>query len=235
MDGSAPRDFTGVDYTAFFQGPAVYDGEALSSRVMDVLEAYLSEKGFSCRRCFRSGFGAAAGGPAFYDILVWVQEHWEFLAGAASAVLAQVAKIRDKWRQLKRRLEERILDPYKPSVVVDLGVRTQGEGEEGRQEAILSFRSLLMHVPEINERLRRELPDQRFNIRVLSSEYSSPYAYFRVPEVRRSDVAKMLRFLEKHEVPDGNLSAVRLYRKFGFLTRIESSDNGGNFMRMTMR
>jgi hypothetical protein len=235
MDGSSPREFDGVDFTAYFQGPAVYDGEAVSSRAMDVLEEYLTEKGLACRRCFRSGLGAAAGGPGFYEILVWVQENWEFLAGVAASVLAVVTRLRDLWRQLKRKLEDRVLDPYKPSVVVDLGARTQGDGEEGRKEAIRSFRSLLTHVPEINERLRCELPDQKFNIRVLSSEYSSPYAYFAVPKVKRSDVAKMVLYLENDEVPDGSVSAVRLYRQFGFLTRLESSNNGGDFMRMTMR
>lgn len=235
VDGSSPKDFDGIDFLAYFQGPAVYDGEAIGNRAMKVLEEYFIEKGFSSRRCFRSGLGAAAGGPGFYEILMWIKENWEFLTGAAALVFGFLTKVRDLGRRLKRKMEDRILDPYKPSVVVELMARTTSDGEYGLQESVRSFRSFLEHTPEINARLRRELPDQKFNIRVLSSQYSSPYAYFAVPEVKTSDVTKMLRYLARNEVPVGTVSAVRLYRKFGFLTWIESSENGGDFMRMTMR
>lgn len=218
------------------RGPAVYDVQAVTDRVLDLVGDFLREKGLSSRRCFQSGFGAAAGGPTFFEILVWIQEHWEFLAGAASVVLARVANVREKWRQLKSRIEEQVLNPYKPSFVVELGVRTKGKGDEARQEATRSFRSLLTHVADINALLRRELPDQQFTIRVLTTG-SSPapaYAYFKVPEVKRSDVTKMIRFLEKKNHQDG-LSAVLLYRQFGFITRLEASKDGRDFMRLTMR
>lgn len=236
VDGSRASDFEGIDYAAYFRGPAVYDSEEVTNRVLNLLDDFLKEKGLSSRRCWHAGIGAAAGAPAFFETLLWIQEHWEFLAGAASVVLARVANVRDKWRQLKRHIEERILDPYKPSFDVELGVRTMGEGEDARQEAARSFRSLLTHVPDISALLRHELPDQRFNIRVLTtgSSPASAYAYFKVPEVKRSDVAKMLRFLQKKDDQDG-ASAVLLYRKFGFITRLEASENGGEFMRLTMR
>jgi hypothetical protein len=236
VDGSVADDFEGIDYAAYFRGPAVYDSEAVTNRVLNLLDEFLAEKGFSTRKCWHAGFGAAAGAPAFFETLLWVQEHWEFLAGAASVVLGRVAKVRDKWRQIKRHIEERVLDPYKPSFVVELGVRTRGEGDNARQGTARSFRSLLTYVPDIDALLRRELPDQRFTIRVLTAG-SSPapaYAYFKVPEVKRSDVTKMIRFLEKRTHQDGAL-AVLLYRKFGFITRLEGSENGGDFMRLTMR
>lgn len=111
VDGSAPSDFEGIDYTAYFRGSAVYDVQGLTDRVLDIIGDFLKKEGLSSRRCFRSGFGAAAGGPAFLETLIWVQEHWEFLAGAASVVLARVANVREKWRRLKWRTEAQILDP----------------------------------------------------------------------------------------------------------------------------
>lgn len=237
VDGSPDGDFEGIDYTAYFQGPAVYDSEAATERVLTLLDDFLKEKGLSSRKCWHSGFGAAAGAPAFFEILLWIQEHWEFLAGAASVVLARVANVRDKWRQLKRKVEENVFDPYKPTFVVELGVRVRGEGNDARREAAQSFRALLTHVPDINALLRRELPDQRFTFRTQTTD-SSPFTHanFRVPEIKRSDVAKIIRFLEKKEKDDqdGPL-AVLLYRRFGFITRLEVSENGRNFMLLSSR
>lgn len=236
VDGSAPSDFEGIDYTAYFRGSDVYDVQAVTDRVLDLTGDFLRKEGLSSRRCFQSGFGATAGGPAFLEILIWIQEHWEFLAGAASVVLARVANVREKWRRMKWRMEAQVLDAYKPSFVVELGVRNRGDGDDARQAAARSFRSLLTHVPDLSALLRSELPDQRFTIRVLTtgSSPASAYAYFRVPEVKRSDVAKMIRFLEKKTHQDG-ISAVLLYRQFGFITRLKATTDGGDFMRLTMR
>ncbi|BCW67003.1 hypothetical protein NicSoilB4_17660 [Arthrobacter sp. NicSoilB4] len=236
LDSSEPSDFSGVDFAAYFQGPSVYDGKAVSNRVMDLVEQYLTQMGLSSRRCFHGGFGAAAGGPAFPEVLLWVQEHWEFLAGAASVVLARVANIRDKWRKLKKAWEERILDPYKPSVLVELGARTQSDGDEGRTEAAQSFRALLTHVPDISELLRRELPDQTFTmvVRTLGPTPANTYAHFNAPDAKQSDVTKVVRYLEKQDLQEG-YSTLRLYRKFGFLRRVESSESGDDFVRMTVR
>lgn len=44
----------------------------------------------------------------------------------------------------------------------------------------------------------------------------------------------MIRFLEKEPHQDG-ISAVSLYRQFGFITRIKASGDGGDVMRLTMR
>lgn len=235
MDGSQTGDFVGVDYTAHMRGPSIYDADTLTGRVLDAIEEYLTSRGLASRRCFPSAFGSAATGPpAFYEILQWVQENWGFLTGIASALLAQVAVTRAKLYRLKRKMDDRILDPYKPSVVVELGVRTGGEKDNRQQEAIASFRSLLTHVPEIDERLRAEIPDQKFTIRVLSSNYSNPYAYFKVAKVKPSDIAKMMRYLSKPQVNEG-VGAVLLYRKFGFLTRLQASRNPQEFMDFTMR
>lgn len=229
LDQTTPSDFVGVDYTAFFQGPSVYDAKAIGDRSMDIIEECLTEYGLSSRRCFYGGRGATAGGPPFLEALLWVQEHWEFLAGAASVVLARVANVRQKWRQLKGKWEQRILDPYRPSVIVELALRTQGEGTEGQREAALSFRSLLSRVPDISQRLRNELPDQSFTIRVLSVGRSSArvYACFKVAEVRRSDVTRIVKFLNKGDITDD--SVVSIYRTFGFLTRLEHKKDS-NFM-----
>lgn len=236
VDGSSPTDFDGIDYTAYFRGSTVYDSQVITERVLDLVGGYLNEKGFAARRCFQPGMGAAAtGAPAFIEALLWIKEHWEFLAGAATVVFAQVAKVGHKWRQLKRHIDERILDPHKPSFVIELGVRISG-GEDSRKEAARSFRSVLLHVPEINSLLRSELPDQNCTIRVLTAGASPEfaYAYFKVAVVRRSDVAKMIRYLDKKKNQDG-LRAVLLYRRFGFLTRFETSESDSDFMRLTSR
>ncbi|MDQ0276520.1 hypothetical protein QO003_000823 [Arthrobacter silviterrae] len=236
VDGSTPNKFDGIDYTAYFRGAEVYDIEAATSRVLDLVGDFLEKKNLMSRRCFPSGIGGATGGPEFFEILRWVQEHMQYIAGLVTVWLARVAKVRNKWRQLKGHIDERFLDPYKPSCVVELGVRTKGEGNHSREKSAKSFKSVLIHVPEIDALLRRELPDQRFTIRVLTCGVSPifAYAYFRVPEVKRSDVAKMIRFLEKRKNQD-RLSAVLLYRQFGFITRFRASEDGRDFMRMTMR
>lgn len=229
LDPEASIDFSGVDFTAFFQGPAVYDGKVVGDRAMDLIEQYLTESGLSCRRCFYAGRGATSGGPAFLEVLLWVQDHWEFLAGAASVVLARVAKILHKWRQLKGLWEQRVLDPYRPSVVVELAARTRGDGAEVWNEEASSFRALLSRVPDISQRLRHELPEQKFTIRVQAIGLSSATASasFRVSEVRLSDAVKMVRFMDKCN--DQSDLVVSLYRKFGFLTRLEQKKIS-NFM-----
>lgn len=50
VDGSVANDFEGVDFAAYFRGPAVCDGEAATGRVMSLLEDFLKEKGLSSRK-----------------------------------------------------------------------------------------------------------------------------------------------------------------------------------------
>ncbi|KSU76107.1 hypothetical protein AS031_12140 [Pseudarthrobacter enclensis] len=221
MDPKSPINFIGVDFTAFLQGPAVYDGKAVGDHVMDLIEQYLTEFGFSCRRCFYAGRGATSGGPEFFEVLLWVQDHWEFLAGAASVVLARVAKIRHKWRQLKRLWEQRVLNPYRPSVIVELAARTQDDGAGLSDDEASSFRALLSRVPDISQRLRREMPDQTFTFRVqaIGPVSATASASFKVSEVRPSDAVKMVRFMDK--CTDQTDLVVTLYRKFGLITRLE--------------
>lgn len=161
-DKQYASEFTGVEYTAYLRGPSIYDQVAATNRVRNVLRDYLTDQGFSCRTCPPSGLGSAAtGAPPFHEVIQWVRENWELLTGAASLIVGWIVIGRVKLQHLKQKMEEQILDPYKPSVVAELRVRTKRTENERQQEAAASLRSVLRHVPDIDERLRIKFRTRR--------------------------------------------------------------------------
>ena len=94
IDNSALDNFQGIEYTAHFRGPAIYDSSVPIERAMDLVEEFLKEKGLSNRRGFPAGMGAATGGMPFVELLMWLQEHWELAAAALSAIGAGLVRFR---------------------------------------------------------------------------------------------------------------------------------------------
>lgn len=94
-----------------------------------------------------------------YDFLLWLQGHWELAAAAVSAVFVGVNRLGFVWARIRSRFQQRTLDPYKPSLIVELCVRTSMEGETGRSQAAQSFSSLLPYMPALNRMLRDKWPD----------------------------------------------------------------------------
>lgn len=230
-------DFQGIEYTVFFRGPVIYDSEGATEAVVGLVEEFLNERSLANRRGFPAGMGGAAtGAPPFVELLLWLQENWELAAAAFSAVWAGIVKTRMAWIKVKKGFEQRVLDPYQPSIVVELRVCTTVSGKGGAQEAAESFRSMLTLVPDLSTLLRREIPNFGPTIRVITPGHAPryPYVYFKVREVRDADVDRMLRFLDRRNRPS-ELSAVLLYRQFGFLTRLVESSDGREFMQLTSR
>ena len=230
-------DFQGIEYVVFFKGAVIYDSDAAAEQVIEVVEKFLNERGLANRRGFPAGMGSAAtGGLPFAELLVWLQENWELAAAALSAVWAGMVRARTAWTRVKKGFEQRVLDPYQPSIVVELRVCTTGSAEQGEQEASEAFRSMLTSVPDLSALLRREIPNFEPTIRVITPGQAPryPYVYFKVRDVRAADVARMLRFLDRKN-RSSELSAVLLYRQFGILTRLVESGDGREFMQLTYR
>lgn len=240
MDGSDPRDFEGIDFAVRFNGPAPFDRKLIEGRILDALGDFFEKKGIIARKCMPSGLGATAGGPApvFYDVLKWISENWSLLTGISSFVLGALTRPVSWFRSLKRKFDQKVLDPYKASTVVELGARARGDDSAAQARAEASFRTLLTLAPNIDELLRSEFEDQAFSLRFLlfgrPSDHSRTYAFFKVKEISPSDVSKMIRFLDRHKF-HGGISAALLYRKFGKFTAIDASRKEGDFMRLMIR
>lgn len=235
-DDSQPRNFVGIEYAANMRGPSVYNMDVVTSSVLQILEEYFREKQFTARerRPPLNMGSAATGSPQFYEILQWIRDNWSFLEGAATVLLAQVAIARSKLYLLKKKMDERVINPYKPSVVIELYVLTEASRGEGENDAVRSFRSVLVNLPELSVRLNCQFPTQKFTIRVTGGVYSHASVYFKVAQVRQSDVAKIVRRLSKihqTEVP----RAILLYRRFQLFTGLKVSKNTNDFVRFNMQ
>lgn len=227
MDPSEPLDFDGIDYSVRPQiGARIYNTDELTNRTVNVLEAYFQEKGLKARKCHPTGLGAAAGGP-FAEVLSWIIEHWEFVRDIAQWVFSGLTTLVLALRTAYTRwIERTVIDPYQPTLTVELGVRQSPN----------SFRALLRLAPDIQSMLKNKLPDQTFAIRFLDASpgRDKTYVFFKLQQIRKSDVARMIHFLDKHEFHEG-LSAALLYRRFGFWPSIIASKKPGDFMRLLMR
>lgn len=220
MDGSAPDNFSGVDYAALVSAAQIYDERKLEGQVAKVVEDFFESRGVPTRRCLIGGLGAAAGGP-WMDVYLWVQENWEALQKIASAAIGFALGVTAKWRAVRKKLDNKVLDRHVPTVVLELGARTKGTGPGLDGEASRSFNSLLRLVPALDESLRTQFPSQKFSVRVLgaSEQNAGRYALFKAGGITDSDVARVLRYFGKIErQPD--TGTVLLYRQFGFITRL---------------
>lgn len=236
LDGSSPSDFTGVDFATFVNAPEIYNKKDLEDRVAAVLQEFFESRDLPARHCFVGGFGAAAGGPMFIDILQWVRENWEAMDQAATAVLGVVATILARWRLLKRRLNDKVLDPFSPSIVVEVGSRTKGTSATATAQAHDSFMGLLRLAPELSETLRDQLNNATFSIRVLRLGEGNQFlfALFNVDCITKADAAKVINYFNKRK-NDSDISAVMLYRMFGFLTRLKVARGTSGFMGLIMQ
>ncbi|MBG6226499.1 hypothetical protein IWX63_003098 [Arthrobacter sp. CAN_A2] len=232
LDGSPSDNFTGIDFTASVRGPSVYDTRLVEDQVMKALEQELTKAGFATRRCRLPGVGSpATGAPPFYEFLNWIHENWDFLKGVASTIVSWVVFVQGKARLLERTLNNRALDPYKPSVFVELLVRTTADGSEEVGDAAYSIGAFLQYLPHLSACLAEEFPEQRFTLRVSNKSGILPYTHFKVAEIRRSDVAKVVRYMNTRRGLTG-VRAVLLYRQFGVLTRLRPVRSMDEFFRL---
>lgn len=232
LDGGPSDSFTGIDFTAFVRGPSIYDTHLLEDQVMEVVKQELMRAGFATRRCQLPAVGSSAtGAPPFYEFLTWVHENWDFLKGVASTIVGCVVFVQGKAHLLKRRLNDRVLDPYKPSVFVELLVRTRADGREEAEDAASSLGAFLKSLPLLSARLAEEFPEQSFTLRVSNKSGILPYTHFKVAQIRRSDVAKVVRYMNNRRELTG-VKAVLLYRQFGLLTRLRPVRSMDEYFRL---
>ncbi|RJT82919.1 hypothetical protein D6T63_00170 [Arthrobacter cheniae] len=234
LDGAPSDSFTGVDFTASVRGPSIYDTSSVQDQVLEAVEEELTKAGFATRRCRLPGVGSSAtGAPAFYEFLKWVHENWDFLKGVTSTIVSWVVFVQGKAHLLERTLNDRLLDPYRPSVFVDLLVRTTADGSEKVEDAATSLGAFLQYLPRLSARLVEEFREQSFTLRVSNKSGILPYTHFKVAKIRRSDAAKMVRYMNAHRELTG-VKAVLLYRQFGVITRLRPVRSMEEFFRLMM-
>ncbi|MCC3278410.1 hypothetical protein LJ754_04460 [Arthrobacter sp. zg-Y40] len=232
LNGAPSDGFTGVDFAASVRGPSIYDRQLTEDLVMRLLEEELAKAGFATRRCGLPGVGSSAtGAPPFYELLNWVQENWGYLQGVASTLVSYVVFVQAKARIFEKILNDRVLDPYKPSVFVEILLRATSSTREEREDAASSYGAFLLHLPRLSARLAEELPEQRFTLRVMNKTGVLPYTHFKVKEIRRSDIAKVVRYMNaRHDL--SGVKAMLLYRQFGFLTHLRPIRSMDEFFRL---
>ncbi|MUK03617.1 hypothetical protein GM708_18000 [Vibrio cholerae] len=232
LDGSPSDGFTGIDFTAFVRGPSIYDTRSLEDQIMEALKQELTKAGFATRRCQLPGVGSpATGAPPFYEFLKWVHENWDFLKGVASTIVSGIVFVQAKAHLLERKLNDRVLDPYKPSVFVELLVRTEADVSKEVEDAASSLGAFLQYLPHLSARLVEEFPEQSFTLRVSNKSKLLPYTHFKVAQIRRSDVAKVMRYMNAKQDQTG-VKAILLYRQFGTLTRLRQIRSLDEFFRL---
>jgi hypothetical protein len=155
------------------------------------------------------------------DVYLWVKENWEPMQSIASAAIGFVIGVTGKWKRFRRRLGDKVLDRYAPSIVIELVVRTKGAASNSIAESSRSFNSLLRLVPALHEALRNQLPDEKVSIRIVSPPENDPsrLALFKVERLTDADIVRVVRYLKKIE-HDPDRHAVLLHRQLGFITRL---------------
>jgi hypothetical protein len=236
LDGSSPEDFAGIDYTIFVSAPEIYNAGAVEGKVANAIEAFFEGHAIPVRRCIAGGFGSTTGAPPFWEFVLWVQENWESLEKIASVLAGFAAGVTLRWRRLKQRLNNRILDPYCPSVVIDVAARTKSPSSAPEGTTAQSFYSLLRFLPELDVVLCDELSGHKFSVQVvdLTSPSSPRFALFKVERITTSDVALMIRYLQKLS-ENSDINAVMLYRAFGLFRRLVPSRGASQFMSLLIR
>ncbi len=188
LDSSSPDDFSGVEFATIVCAPQIYDGRKVEDQVAKVVTDFFGVRGLKTRRCAIGGLGAAAGGP-WMDVYLWVQENLELMKTIASAVIGFAIGVTTKWKTFRKRLDDKVLDRHMPSIVLEVGARTNGMDPGSAGENSRSLNSLLRLVPALDEVLRSQLPDQKFSIRVVSLSTNDPsrLAVFKVERERTHD------------------------------------------------
>lgn len=221
LDGRSPEDFSGVDFATLVWAAPIYDKRKVEDQVAKVVADFFERRGLPTRRCGIYGLGAAAGGGPWMDVFLWVKENWESMQTMASAAIGFAIGVTARWKRLRRRLDNKALDPYKPSIVLELVVRAKSTDLSSTGESSRSFNSLLCLVPALHEELRNQLPDQKFSIRIVRHSEKDPsrLALFKVERITDADIARVLRRLKRID-HDPDSYAVLLYRQLGFITRL---------------
>ncbi|MCB5275916.1 hypothetical protein BJG92_03470 [Arthrobacter sp. SO5] len=221
LDGSTPDDFSGVDFATYVCAAQIYDERKVEDQVSKVVEDFFETRGLPARRCSIDGLGAAAGGGSWMDLYMWVKENWDFLQPIASAFIGFAIGVTTKWKNFRRRLDNKVLDRHMPSIVLEIGARTKGTDVNASGENSRSLNSLLRLVPALDEALRDQLPDQKFSIRVVSLSENDPsrLALFKVERITKADIARVMRYFKKIE-NDPDTYAISLHRQLGFIPRL---------------
>lgn len=234
LDNSDPKEFEGVDYAVFFRGSAIYDANEMLASARDELGKFFAERGVCARKCHTSGLGSAAG-PQWMDVLNWAADHQKFLWGLATGLATRLARVPEKVRGVKRRLDDRVLDPYKPAIIVELGARTIGDDGAALERAQTSYNSLLALSPDIQACLRKKFPEQSFALRVRRFGKPALCTFFHVEEIQKSDAANVIRLLRRHKFTHTGIGCVLVYRQFGFRPKVKPSRKVGDYMEFALR
>lgn len=234
LDGSSPHDFSGVDFATYVVASQIYDERKIEDQVAKVVQDFFDTRGLPTRRCGIGGLGATAGGP-WVDVYLWVQENWEAMQKIASAIIGFAIGVTTKWKAFKRRLDNKVLDRHMPSIVLEIGARTKGTGPSSSEEGPRSLSSLLRLVPALDEELRKQLPNQKFSLRVLSlsEQYAPRQALFKVERITDADIARVLRYFKKIEHETDSYT-VLLHRPFGYITRLRRARGLSESMSLMM-
>lgn len=236
LDGSSSHDFSGIDFAIYACAPGIYDIAKLEDQVAETVNTFFGSRALPVRRCGVAGFGTTTGAPPFWEFVLWVHENWESLEKLAHAMTAFAAGLVFRWRRLRSLLNNRVLDPHRPSVIVEVAARTKGDHSLVSLEGEQSFSGLLSLLPDLNTALREAHPNQRFTIRALDlrSNAGPRHALFKVESITASDVARIVKYFRKF-ANDSDVCAALLYRQFGLIPRIIPARGSSQFMGLIMR
>lgn len=234
LDGSSPDEFSGVDFATYACAAQIYDERKVEEQVAKVVEDFFETRGVPTRRCVIGGLGAAVGGP-WVEVYLWVKENLEFMQTIVSVAIGFAIGVTTKWKNFRKRLDNKVLDRYMPSIVLEIGARTKGTDLRPPRESLRSVNNLLRLVPALDEALRSQLPNQNFSLRVVNlSENDAPrLALFQAERITDADVARVLRDFRKRE-HDRDSYAVLLHRQFGFFTRLRRGRGASGYMSLLM-
>lgn len=128
-------------------------------------------------------------------------------------------------------INDHVLDPYQPSVFVEILLRTAASPSGEGGDAASSYGAFLLHLTRLSAQLAEEFREQRFTIRVMNKTEVFPHTHFKVREIRRSDIVKVVRYVNAHHALNG-VKAILLYCHFGFLTRLRPVRSMEEFFRL---
>jgi hypothetical protein len=227
--------FVGIDFTVEIRRPGVFDHAQLETAVEGVVSDFYGQRHIASRPCHVGGLGATAG-DSLIEMLNWVRDNWEILTGVAAALSAAFYKSQRLVARERARLTNGVIDPYRPGIVVTVSPRTGILSDDVTDEDEAAFPIVLSLFPELHAALTEKISTHDFSLRALrGGRFGSLHAFFKLKNTTNSDVAMMLRKIERLDERNASVPTILLYRQFGLIRRFDVSRDSEDLLRLMRR
>lgn len=235
-DNTDPRaSFVGIDFTVEVRTPGVFHQAELEKIVESLVLEFFQQRHIVSRPCFQGGLGATAG-DAFIEMLNWLRENWEILAGMVTALTAAFYRLQRLAARERLRLTNGIIDPYRPGIVITVSPRTGALGDDTTDEDRTAFPFVISLLPQLHRALADAVTTHDFSLRAIRRGRSgSLNAFFKLKSTTDRDVAVMLRKIELLDKTETYGPTILLYRQFGLFRRFDVSKKPRDFYRLSRR